>query len=165
MNNTAGAFGVTTTLSDIRNEVQDEAMEESLRKNILNLQYNIYDCKIKLVVRPLDRAIEKMKRHKPIIELSASSKHRKDWLKAADVIYTFLRGGNDSTDYNIFELMKAHQLMDCMEVHADVDFKHIQHGIKFHFPEQDPLPWIRLAEERVNRYVQLIQDLNKSADD
>src|SRR6267378_2893748 len=104
MNNTAGAVGVTDIPSDIRYGVQDQAaMEESLRKNILNLQYHVYDSKIKLAVRPLDRAIEKMKRHKPIIELSASSKQQKDWLKAADVIYTFLRGGNDPTDHNIFE--------------------------------------------------------------
>ena len=141
-------------------------LEETLRTNFFALHEAVFDSKIKLTLMPLQRMIEKMKKHKPVIDLSVDTNHRHEWLKAADVMYNFLRTLDHPLDTNIFELRKARQLMDCMELNANFDLNgKFDPDLKFKSSEQNPGPWIYSAEQRIAHYVKLIQDLNRLADE
>lgn len=125
----------------------------------------IFDSKIKLILRPLQRTIEKMKKHKPVIDLSLDIQKRHDWLKAADVVYKMIRNLDDTVNTNVFELRKARQLIECIEFNSEVDIKNMDHSLKFKTSEQQPKPWIQAAEDRISQFIKYIQELNRLSDE
>lgn len=78
---------------------------------------------------------------------------------------------NMGSDARIYELQKATALINCLDSNAKFNqeiksaFSIEQSGLRFRYGEMDPGPWIRIADERVQKISQLIRELAKVADD
>ena len=138
-------------------------LEARLQANYIQLQKNFYESKLSYVVHPLARSLDRLDKHRPIIDMASSAKLRKDWLSAAAMVQMLFHVSNGS---DIAEAQKAEQLIECLaENTVRGDSRSFDPSLKFRFPEQNPEPLIRSAEEKINHFVRQIQELNKLADE
>lgn len=138
-------------------------LEARLQATYFQLQKNFYESKLRYVLHPLARSLDRLDKHRTIIDMASSAKQRKDWLSAVTMVQMLFHVSNGS---DVAEAQKAEQLIECLpENTVRSDARSFDPSLKFRFPEQNPDTLIRSAEEKINHFVRLMQELNRLADE
>lgn len=99
-----------------------------------------------------------------MIDLLDSSRNKKDWMSSANMISTLLTWNFSSS--SLPELEKAEQLIDCLDKNSmRLDIRSLDSSLRYRFPEQNPDPLIKTAEEKSNQLRRHVQEMIRIADE
>lgn len=140
-------------------------VDEELRTSYFDLFKNQVELRTKACLNQLDKALEKLRKHRPVADAQDNVRARNEWIVSAEVILLTLKP-TVLKNAPLFELQKISQLIGCVPTYAANDLRSLSaNGVTFKFVEQNPVHWLQVVEERVHRIVRLINELAHLADE